>query len=104
MMEKPEIIFEEYLAYEEKVCGPEGRRFLPSELKYLESQFDAMDSYARRVAKFNMRSGSRFSADVHFLKFRVTRRGILVGFTLGKPYEIAMLRHAVERAGAPYYW
>ncbi len=103
MIEKPEITFEEYLAYEEKACGPEGRALSPSELKYLESQFDAMDSYARRVAKFNMRSGSRFSADVRFLKFRVTKKGILVGLTLGKPHESSMLRFAVAMAGEPYY-
>lgn len=61
------------------------------------------ESYEEKVEAFNRASGARYIAEVHFLTFRKTRKGIKVGYTLAKTHEIHALREAVENAGTPYY-
>jgi len=61
------------------------------------------ESYEQKVATFNQAAGARYSAEVRFLTFRRTRKGIKVGYTLAKRHEIADLQAYVMRAGEPYY-
>ena len=59
--------------------------------------------YVKDVEDFNKASGACYSADVHFLTFRKTSSGVLVGYTCGKAHEVYELVADVAKAGAPYY-
>lgn len=61
------------------------------------------ESYEQKVSSFNHASGAKYLPEVHFLTFRRTRKGIKVGYTLGRSHEIAELRAYVNLAGEPYY-
>lgn len=102
-MSDAEITFEEYLYFMQKNYGFEGYVLLQSEIRHLEKEFKRMSSYEKKVMQFNIYSGMHYSCGVRFLTFRCTKNGILVGYTCGKPEEIAALRDAVGKAGEPYY-
>jgi len=59
--------------------------------------------YKKRVADFNAAANSTYIDYINFLTFRKTKKGIKVGYTLGKPQEITTLCVDVQRAGSPYY-
>ena len=59
--------------------------------------------YEQRVSDFNQASNSSYIADIHFLRFRKTTKGMKVDYSLGKNHEINKLRQDVEKAGHPYY-
>ena len=58
--------------------------------------------YAEEVANFNLACGANYMADIHFLTFKKTSKGILVGYTCGKKQEIDELRVNVEKANGYY--
>jgi len=59
--------------------------------------------YEKRLKAFNKACGASYISQVNFVILRKTTKGIKIGFSLGKPYEIAKLRADVEKAGKPYY-
>lgn len=61
-------------------------------------------SYAEKVSVFNSRCGSSYLPSAHFLTFKMTRRGIMVGYTRGTPYEVSQLCSYVLSAGKPFYY
>ena len=61
------------------------------------------ESYVKAIDDFNEKSGAAHMAWQKFITFRKTSRGICVGFTAGKPNEIAELNRNVKKAGSPYY-
>lgn len=70
---------------------------------WIYESFEHEETYPEQVQRFNKAAGSHFAPGVRFLTLRRTCRGILVGWTIGKPEEIRELRRAVAMAGAPYY-
>lgn len=70
---------------------------------WIREEVEHVETYPEQVQRFNAASGRRYSVGLHFLTFRRTSRGILVGWTIGKPEEIRELRRAVAMAGEPYY-
>ena len=59
--------------------------------------------YEDKVEDFNKAANASYICRVKFLKIRKTSKGLKVGFTCGKPHEIAQLRMDVKAAGRPYY-
>ena len=86
-------------------------RRCPKDIKYCENKyFEALrkyerlsDNYNEKVAEFNKASGASYDPQVHFITFRSTSKGTLVGFTVGKDSEVCELYRNVDKAGAPYY-
>lgn len=90
-------------------------RRCPKDIKYCENKyFKALRQYERlsertvknyddKVAEFNKASGASYDPQVHFITFKNTSKGILVGFTVGKYNEVRELYKNIEKAGAPYY-
>jgi len=61
------------------------------------------EQYKQMVKDFNEKSNSDYLSEINFLKFRKTKKGIKVSFSLGKPYEIEQLKQNIIKAGKPYY-
>ena len=70
---------------------------------WIRLEFEHEETYPEQVQHFNAASGTHYAPGVRFLKFRRTSRGVLVGWTAGRPEEVRQLRADVERAGEPYY-
>ena len=61
------------------------------------------ETYRQYCEAFNQAAGAAYIPEIHFLTFRKTKKGILVGYTVGKRAEVRELRGNVIKAGEPYY-
>ena len=61
-------------------------------------------TYAEWLNDFNEACGEKYIESVHFPTFRRTKKGILVGYTCGKQYEINELRRDVAKASSKGYY
>lgn len=100
MTKKAEIGFDEYLNDYCRRYGYENSQPAADEVEHVRREYRALTNYAKRVARLNYWADASYRADIHFVTFRITKRGIKVGYTCGKPEEVRALRLAVATANA----